>query len=98
YTTLFRSTKTKGGIKRDIHLNPGDVLTFRDVVANAQQEKIFIEHGSTHKQAMKSIQNLIHNHREVFTEDGISNNKDQQYKKDLNIDYERKNLTFHGLR
>lgn len=91
-------TKTKGGIKRDIPLNPGAERTFRDVVANAQQEKIFIEHGRTHKQAMKSIQNWIHNHREVFTEDGISNNKDQQYKKDLNIDYERKNLTFHGLR
>src|SRR5699024_7971284 len=49
-------TKTKGGIKRDIPLNPGAERTFRDMVKNAQQEKIFIEHGRTHKQAMKSIQ------------------------------------------
>ena len=91
-------TKTKGGIQRDVPLNPSAERTFRDMVANASNEKIFIGHGRTHKQAMKSIQNWIHNHREIFKEDNVLNNKDQQYKKDLNINYERKNLTFHGLR
>ena len=89
-------TKTKGGIQRDVPLNPGAERTFRDMIANAAQEKIFIGHGRTHKQTMKSIQNWIHNHRYVFM--GNPGEENQQYHELLNIDYERKNLTFHGLR
>jgi len=91
-------TKTKGGIPRDVPLNPGAKRTFREMIANGKQEKIFIEHGRTHKQAMKSIQNWIHNHRDVFTNVDASDEQKQTYHKTLAIDYERKNLTFHGLR
>lgn len=91
-------TKTKGGIKRDIPLNPGAERTFRDMVANAPNEKIFIGHGKTHKQVMKSIQNWIYNHRYIFTEEQASLQIDERYQNDLNIDFERTKLTFHGLR
>src|SRR5699024_7996257 len=33
-------SKTKGGIKRDVPLNPAAKRTFRDMIANAQNEKI----------------------------------------------------------
>src|SRR5699024_267453 len=90
--------KTKGGIKRDVPLNGGAERTFRDMIANAPNEEIFIGHGKTHKQVMKSIQNWIYNHRDIFTEEIPSLQTDDQYKNELNIDYQRKNLTFHGLR
>lgn len=91
-------TKTKGGIQRDVPLNPSAERTFRDMVANASNEKIFIGHGRTHKQAMKSIQNWIHNHRTIFVDPDSASEGNEQYYRELNIDHERKNLTFHGLR
>src|SRR5699024_5200015 len=89
---------TKGGLKRDVPLNGEAERTIRDMIANAPNEKIFIEHGKTHKQVMKSIQNWIYNHRDVFTEEQTSLQTEEQYQNELNIDYQRENLTFHGLR
>lgn len=92
-------TTTKGGIKRDVSLNPGAKRTFRDMIANTRYERIFISHGRTHKQAMRSIQNWVYNHRDIFTESYLPHIElNHQYQNELNIDYERKNLTFHGLR
>lgn len=92
-------TKTKGGIKRDVPLNDRAERVLRDMLANSKSERVFIEHGRTHKQAMKYIQNWIYNHRDVFTEKQISvTDEDKNYQKQLKIDYVRPNLTFHGLR
>lgn len=92
-------TKTKGGIKRDVPLNEQAEKVLRDMLAMGKNEKIFIEHGRTHKQAMKSIQNWIYNHRHIFTEKQTSMiESNNNYQKELKIDYERPNLTFHGLR
>lgn len=89
---------TKGGIKRDVPLNPSSERTFRDMIANTPNEKIFVGHGKTHKQVMKSIQNWIYNHRDIFTEVQTLLQPNEQYQDELNIDFERINLTFHGLR
>ena len=97
--SFIHLTNTKGGIKRDVPMNSGAERTFRDMIANAPNEKVFTGHGKTHKQVMKSIQNWIYNHRGFFTENYspyVESNR--QYQNELNIDYERKNLTFHGLR
>ena len=92
-------TKTKGGILRDVPLNDRAEQVLREMLAHSKEEKIFIKHGRTHKQSIKSIQNWIHNHREIFTEkQEIEQKDDLQYKKQLNVDYIRPNLTMHGLR
>lgn len=97
---MLHLTKTKGGIKRDVPMNGGAERTFRDMIANAKNEQIFLGHGKTHKQAMKSIQNWIFNHRERFTENSIDvvGESNQMYQQDLKFDFERQNLTYHGLR
>lgn len=89
-------TKTKGGIPRDVPLNPGAERVLREMLTENEQEKIFIRHGRTHKQAMKSIQNWIGNHRELFAEN--EHTQDTEYIKKMGINEERKNLSFHGLR
>lgn len=92
-------TKTKGGILRDVPLNERAEQVMREMLVNGKDEKIFIGHGRTHKQAIKSIQNWIYNHRDIFTEkQTLVTEKDEQYQKQLKIDYERPNLTMHGLR
>jgi len=90
--------KTKAGIQRDVPLNGGAERTFREMIALGKQEKIFVKHGRTHKQAMKSIQNWIQNHRRSFTNVDNASENNQSYHQILNIHYERENLTFHGLR
>lgn len=91
--------KTKGGILRDVPLSDRAERVLREMLANGKNERIFIGHGRTHTQAIKSIQNWVYNHREIFTEKQISiTEKDKNYQKQLQIDYERQNLTFHGLR
>lgn len=89
-------TITKGGIPRDVPLNPGAERVLREMLTENEQEKIFIRHGRTHKQAMKSIQNWIGNHRELFAEN--EHTQDTEYIKKMGINEERKNLSFHGLR
>lgn len=92
-------TTTKGNIVRDLGLNNRAERVLREMLANGKNEKIFIKHGRTHTQAIKSIQNWVYNHRNVFTEKQIPvTKKDKIYQKQLQIDYERPNLTFHGLR
>lgn len=86
---------TKGGIPRDVPVSPEARNVFREILAHATQEKIFIRHGKQHHQAFKSIQNWIYNHREYFQE---SYQRDEGYIRDLRIDEERADLTFHGLR
>lgn len=90
-------TKTKGGIPRDVPLNQGAERVLREMLTEAKQETIFTYHGHTHTQAIKSIQNWIQNHREIFTEKEI-NEHSTGYMQQLGIDYQRPNLTFHGLR
>lgn len=92
-------TITKGRIKRDVPLNDWADRALRDMVANGKNEKIFIRHGRTHTQAIKSIQNWVYNHRNIFMErQNLVMEEDKIYQKQLEIDYERPNLTFHGLR
>jgi len=92
-------TKTKGGIKRDVPLNDRAERVLREMLAEGKSERIFISHGRTHTQAIKSIQNWVYNHRDIFTEKQQSvTESDKNYQKQLKIDYERPNLTFHGLR
>lgn len=88
-------TNTKGGIARDVPLNPGAERVLREMLTEAKQETIFTYHGNSHKQAIKSIQNWIQNHREIFTEEIKGDSKDEQQ---AGIDYQRQNLTMHGLR
>lgn len=92
-------TKTKGGILRDVPLNNQAEQVLREMLVESKDERIFIRHGRTHKQAMKSIQNWISNHRGIFTEEQFSvSNNDAKYLEQMKIDYQRQNLTFHGLR
>lgn len=86
---------TKGGIQRDVPVSSEARKVFREILAHATQEKIFIRHGKQHHQAFKSIQNWIYNHREYFQE---QYSRDEGYIRDLKIDEERPDLTFHGLR
>src|SRR5699024_7484538 len=60
--------KPIGGFKRDVPLNDRAERVLRDLLANGKNERIFISHGRTHKQAMKSIQNWVYNNRDIFTE------------------------------
>lgn len=91
-------TKTKGGIPRDVPLNKGAERVLREMLTEAKQENIFTYHGHTHTQAIKSIQNWIQNHREIFTEENEINEHSAEYETQLGIDFQRPNLTFHGLR
>lgn len=92
-------TKTKGGIKRDVPLNDRAERVLRGMLAEGKDERIFISHSRTHTQAIKSIQNWVYNHRDIFTEkQQFTTEQDKNYQKQLEIDYERPNLTFHGLR
>ncbi|WJQ79819.1 tyrosine-type recombinase/integrase [Brevibacillus brevis] len=89
---------TKGGIPRDIPMNERSRQIFQEILRETDQsgkDRIFTGHGKTHHEAFKSIQNWIWNHRETFQED---HKKDSTYLQILNIDEERPNLTFHGLR
>lgn len=92
---------TKGGIPRDVPLNAGAVRVLKEMEKGTLQgdfsERIFVSHGRTHSQAMKSIQNWIHNHRSLFTST-YTGSEDDIYTKNLGIDEQRPNLTFHGLR
>lgn len=89
-------TTTKGGIPRDIPLNKESEGVFRDILRNPHNsEKIFISHGSTHHQSIKSIQNWIFNNRRYFN---LSHTPDQKYLDTMNIQHEQIKLTFHGIR
>ncbi|WP_240378164.1 tyrosine-type recombinase/integrase [Bacillus piscicola] len=90
-------TKTKGGIPRDVPLNQGAKRVLQRILAESKHEKIFTSHGQTHRQAMKSIQNWLQNHRKVFTEKNEQESA-STYTKQLGIDVQRPHLTFHGLR
>lgn len=92
-------TNTKGGIKRDVPLNNRAERVLREMLTQGNDERIFIGHGRTHKQAIKSIQNWVYNHRDIFTKKQFNTTKeDLEYRQHLKIDYERSNLTMHGLR
>ncbi|MFS1519700.1 tyrosine-type recombinase/integrase [Bacillus sp. SCS-151] len=86
---------TKGGIPRDVPLNKGAERVIREMLSESRNERVFTGHGQTHKQAMKSIQNWIANHRASFVE---SVKDDIRYREELGIEEERMSLTMHGLR
>lgn len=86
---------TKGGIPRDVPVTSAARHVFQEILTYAESEKIFVNHGRSHHQAFKSIQNWIGNYRSEFQE---SYHHDTKYQKDLGIDQERPNLTAHGLR
>jgi integrase/recombinase XerD len=86
---------TKGGIPRDIPLNAGARRVLTEMRDETGNERIFIGHGRTHHQVMKSIKNWVYNHRSLFTEVYVP---DRQYNQLIGIDYERTSLTMHGLR
>lgn len=85
---------TKGGIPRDVPLSGRARLILCEALETSERERVFIDHGRTHHQAFKSIQNWIFNHRDSFQE---SYQCDLAYTGQMQIE-ERPALTFHGLR
>jgi len=88
---------TKGGIARDIPLTNPIKPIIRDIFERSDRDRIFVQHGTAHHQAFKSIQNWIYNHRNTFQE-AWKEDQDSKYQAQLKIDYQRANLTAHGLR
>jgi integrase/recombinase XerD len=87
----------KGGINRDVPLTNQAKVIIQDMLKHSDGEKgyVFIQHGRNHKQAKDSIRDWIYNHRNEFKEDYVP---DRKYQQQLQIDIERGNLSYHGLR
>lgn len=81
-------TKTKGGIPRDVPITEQSKDVFRQILKEVPQEQLCRQEvdrgpGQTHKEAQKSIQNWIYDHRHQF---------------DHKPSLQREKLTFHSFR
>src|SRR5699024_11041562 len=89
-------THSKGGLQRTIPVGEELYTVLRDVYIKSDRSdnRIFIQHGLSHKQIKKQINNFIQNHRSKWSEVDLENTQ----KVDNPNFRVRKELSFHGLR